>query len=294
MVKQTQIDNEITLFTANYSNVNAVLIEYDTFLVCIDTLLLPADSRELASAIISRKKPLQYLINTHGHSDHCLGNRVLAQTGTFLIAHEKYALTNWAESAFLKNIPTKIKASQIMPPNITFSQNLLIPECDLQILHTPGHSPDASVINLPVKKLLITGDTILNSDSDQIAIPYFYWGDLDKMLSSLEMLSSLNTHKILPGHGNPCSSNKIQYDILYLHNFKKRMDDFLEANEYLTVDQLKEMAFIEIGADDCLPGTNKEDFWVPKMHQLNIERYIEWKIEGKSIETLNFPYHNDI
>jgi hypothetical protein len=67
------------------------------------------------------------------------------------------------------------------------------------------------------------------------------------------------------------------------------MDDFLEKNDYLTVSQMIELAYIQIGAEDCLPGTQKEDFWVPKMHNLNLERYIEWKVEGKSVMTLDFP-----
>jgi hydroxyacylglutathione hydrolase len=231
---------------------------------------------------------LQYLINTHGHSDHIFGNRYLRQPGTYIIAHEKYALTNWAEGAFLKNVPTRINSTKVLPPDITFSDKFNIPACDLEIIHTPGHTPDASVIYLPKKKMLITGDTILNSDSDQIAVPYFYWGDLDDMLSSLLKLADMQIDLILPGHGVPCHGSKIKRDIQYLQNFKLLMDDFLKQNEYLTVDQLKEFAYTQIGAEDCLPGTRKEDFWVPKMHNLNLERYIEWKIEDKSVYSLTF------
>ncbi len=287
-MKQTKIDNEITLFSAKDSFVNAVLIEYDTFQVCIDTLHLPTDSKELSSFILSKNKPLKYLINTHGHSDHCFGNRTLYQPGTYLISHEKYLLTNLAERAFLKNVPTRISSSKIMQPDITFSEKLNIPECDMQIIHTPGHSPDASVIYLAEKKLLITGDTVLNSDSELIAIPYFYWDDLDLMLSSLEKLSEMDIGKILTGHGNPCQYNKIEKDILYLKNFKRLMDEFMDMNALMTIDQMKEMTFMQISAEDCLPGTNKKDFWVLKMHQLNQERYIEWKINGKSVESLAF------
>jgi hydroxyacylglutathione hydrolase len=293
MLKQTKIDNEIIFFTAEHSNVNAVLIENVDFLICIDSLQIPSDSKALSSYINSLAKPLKYLINTHGHSDHISGNRFLKQPSTYIISQERYALTNWSEKAFLKNVSPRINPNRLLQPDIVFSQNLNIPECNLQIIHTPGHTPDASVVYLPDKKILITGDTILNSDSNQIAVPFFYYGDLDIMISSLKRLLILNIDTILPGHGIPCPANKIGKDILYLENFKRLMDDFLEKNSYLTVIQLKEMAFIQIGAEDCIPGTNKKDFWVPKMHQLNIERYIEWKMDGSSVYTLNFPKANN-
>ncbi|HNX01907.1 MAG TPA: MBL fold metallo-hydrolase [Candidatus Cloacimonadota bacterium] len=294
MINKARIDQQITIYSSEQSHVNAIVIETEKHLVCIDTLHRPADSKELASQILSHDKPLKYLINTHGHSDHCLGNRFLKQQETFILAHEKFARTALAESAFLKNTSKRLSIDRILQPDICFKSDIQLPDSNIEVHHAPGHSPDSIIVHLPNKKIIVAGDTVLNGEIGKITVPYIYWGDLEQMQSTLQKIVDLQPEIIIPGHGLPCDMEKIQTDITYLKNLKEKLDELLELYQGEQVDKLKEMAYTSIGIEECLPDNKLKDFWVPKMHQLNIERYIEWKIQGISVDTLDFSNHNDI
>jgi glyoxylase-like metal-dependent hydrolase (beta-lactamase superfamily II) len=65
----------------------------------------------------------------------------------------------------------------------------------LQVLHTPGHSPDSLCYYLESEGVLFTGDTILGASTTSV-------NDLSDYLQSLKRLRDLpNLHVICPGHG---------------------------------------------------------------------------------------------
>jgi ribonuclease/clavin/mitogillin len=65
----------------------------------------------------------------------------------------------------------------------------------LQVLHTPGHSPDSVCYYLEAEGVLFSGDTILGASTTTVV-------DLSDYLASLERLRHLpNLRLICPGHG---------------------------------------------------------------------------------------------
>jgi glyoxylase-like metal-dependent hydrolase (beta-lactamase superfamily II) len=59
-------------------NANSVFIINDSDVLVVDTTLTPGSARELLAVL--RKlttKPVKYVVNTHWHDDHIMGNRVL-------------------------------------------------------------------------------------------------------------------------------------------------------------------------------------------------------------------------
>ncbi|MFL6337313.1 MAG: MBL fold metallo-hydrolase [Pyrinomonadaceae bacterium] len=73
-------------------NANSVFIINDDDVIVVDTTLTPGTAKEELAAL--RKltdKPVRYVINTHWHDDHVLGNSVYrdAFPGADFIAHEK-------------------------------------------------------------------------------------------------------------------------------------------------------------------------------------------------------------
>jgi cyclase len=71
-------------------NANSVFIINENDVVVVDTTLTPSSAKELLSAL--RKlttKPVKYVVNTHWHDDHIMGNQVFraAFPGVEFIAH---------------------------------------------------------------------------------------------------------------------------------------------------------------------------------------------------------------
>jgi cyclase len=58
-------------------NANSVFIINDTDVVVVDTTLTPGTAKELLAALHKlTNKPVRYVINTHWHDDHIMGNQV--------------------------------------------------------------------------------------------------------------------------------------------------------------------------------------------------------------------------
>lgn len=61
-------------------NANSVFIINAEDVVVVDTTLTPGSAREALAALRKlTNKPVKYVVNTHGHDDHIMGNQVYAQ-----------------------------------------------------------------------------------------------------------------------------------------------------------------------------------------------------------------------
>ena len=243
-------------------DVNAYLILQNEYTVIVDSLLLPRDSRKLSEIAASYGKPVKYLINTHFHSDHCLGNLYLKQPETIQINQENYWNTILSERRMIHLKHYKpIDKSRLTIPEVTFEDSYILD--DIVIIHTPGHSPDSSCIYLPAEKVLIAGDTVINNTSGDYSLPYFYWGSSEDLMSSLQKLLDLNIETIYSGHGYPLnSSDKIKTDLAYLKNLIKFVNDL--DNQHLSSQEIAQ----KITISSCLNSNQKPA--VPQVHELNI------------------------
>lgn len=120
---------------------------------------------------------LEYIINTHTHFDHVLGNEQLK------------ALTN-ARIVMHKNSE--------MEKDVAVDDGDIITLGDLKIrvLHTPGHSKDS--ICLLAENRLFTGDTLFVGSCGRVDLP---GGDATELYESLKRLASLGDDiEVYPGH----------------------------------------------------------------------------------------------
>ncbi len=263
-----EISPKVTLLQAKNSFLNSTVIEGEKSLLIIDTLLLPKDSKELYQFCLTKNKPVKYIINTHWHSDHCYGNRFFDSFSPLIIAQNYFLNTIESE----KNVIAPNKANIINKdllrfPNITFSKEIRIPEFDLIITHAPGHSYDSTRIYSTEEDLYWTGDNLLNSNDNKIAIPYFFWGDPDAHLRELKNLAKEKPRKIIPGHGLPCGLEKLEKDIIYIQNL---LFNFSKIPSQCEAGQLPSIR-------ESYPSQKDEEFWVEKMHDLNLQKLISMR-----------------
>ena len=264
MISEITQNGRIVQIRAKILDVNAYIINFPEFLIVIDSLLLPGDSQKLAALAESYHKPVKYLINTHFHSDHCLGNRYLKQHNTIQINQQEYWDTITRERTMINPKRSKrIDHKRLTRPEITFTDEFILD--DIILLSTPGHSPDSICIYLPSEKALISGDTILNNAAGKYSLPYFFWGDAQFLIASMEKLLTLDIITIYSGHGYPLQGNtKIRSDLTYLRNLIAEVNK--RKSQQLTSSQLAE----HIPITSCLNSTLKPA--VPQVHKLNIRQ----------------------
>ncbi|MCF7920862.1 MAG: MBL fold metallo-hydrolase [Candidatus Cloacimonetes bacterium] len=271
MIEEIKTYGRVIQIRSRTLAVNAYIIIYDEYLVIVDSLLLPADSKELLKTALSYDKPLRYLINSHYHSDHCLGNRILKQADTIQINQQDYWDTIVRERAMLH--PRKYKPideTRLTKADITINKDYLeLP--DLMILLTPGHSPDGLCCYVPSQKALLAGDTIISNTTAKYNLPYFYWGSCAELILSLEKLACFEIEQIFSGHGNPVRSEKLYSDLKYLNNLRNRFNEYnlMGLSESEITRKLSLNTFLD----------NKIEVAVPSVHELNIQRLL---IESRS------------
>ncbi len=159
----------------------------------------PAGDEDRIIKIIedSGLEPL-YILNTHAHADHILGNKKLRDYfGIPVCMHEE-------EKRFFSNEEVRrqmekelgIKTDFFVDKELKDGEILPLGDCNIEVIHTPGHSP-GSVCFL-IEKNLFTGDTLFVGAAGRTDI---IGGSLDTLLSSLKKIIQLPADTVIwPGH----------------------------------------------------------------------------------------------
>lgn len=136
------------------------------------------DLKNIEQAIKRNDLKIKYIVNTHHHIDHTLGNEAMAKlTGAKIIQHE---------ASELKHDLT-----------VTDGDKITFGDSELSIIHTPGHSKDS--ICLVGDGKIFSGDTLFVGNCGRIDLPGGSSKDLYRSL--FEIISNLDDNLVLyPGH----------------------------------------------------------------------------------------------
>ncbi|MDR1155324.1 MAG: MBL fold metallo-hydrolase [Bacteroidales bacterium] len=143
-----------------------------------------------------------WLINTHGHFDHVIGNAFVCRTWQVKTAAHRGDLF-LMEKAYRQGEIFGFTVEQPNTPEVFLDEGNTIvfgDDVSLQVRHIPGHSPGSIVLYAPERKWIIVGDVLFNGSIGRSDLP---GGDYDLLIEGIEeKLMTLPRHTVVhPGHG---------------------------------------------------------------------------------------------
>lgn len=170
----------------------------------IDTGGSPRIGAELRAAIRKLTDlPILYVINTHVHPDHILGNAAFKDDHPTFVGHEKLAdAMVQRKDAYLRNQPGWVGAdaagSELIPPSLAVAgtQTIDLGGRSLQLTaHPAAHTNNDLTIFDTTTATLWTGDLLFVERTPS------FDGDLKGWLQAIAQLRSIPAVRAIPGHG---------------------------------------------------------------------------------------------
>ncbi|MBA5941826.1 MAG: MBL fold metallo-hydrolase [Methanophagales archaeon] len=141
---------------------------------------------------------IDLIIITHLHPDHCGATAALKEVSGAKVAlhssqREYFDVMAEESRKFLGTC-----SIEKFNADLVLGERLSLGTLELDIMHTPGHSPCSICFYVEVKKILICGDLVFERGVGRTDLPF---GDAEELKNSIEMVSGRDTKLLLPGHG---------------------------------------------------------------------------------------------
>ena len=170
-------------------------------------------------------QPVRWVINSHSHADHWLGNAAFANAGAEVLS------TGPSLAAMKEDGQGVVDAFSRMTEGATGSSNILYPTSLLAqkekrklggvdvefIFSNDGHSPGDILMWLPKQKIIFGGD-VLSSDWMPIMTPR---GNIPNLINTLNTVVKLNPAIVLTGHGKVTTVKSVIRDAKLLDSVWK-------------------------------------------------------------------------
>jgi cyclase len=200
---------------------------------------------------IAKHGDVTYLINTNHHFDHSVGNYffsgdIIVHEGTMkkLLAEDRIE----ACESFVKLIgPSSRMLVEVMEkgyyfikkPTFSYSDKMTIYLGGeiFELIHIHGHTGNETIIYMPRKKVLFSGDNVCTSGIPNLSESYpLEW------LDALKSMEEMDVEVLVPGHGtigNMDSIKKFRTELNSLLNrVRKKIDE-----GFIRDDIIKEVSF---------------------------------------------------
>ena len=228
----------------------------------------------LKSALGSR--PLDQLVNTHLHSDHCGGNALLQSTYTHLKTlippGEATAVANWDVDAL------SYEATGQECPRFTYSdllqsgQSLAMANLHWEIMSAPGHDPHSIILFEPAHRILISADALWANGFGVVFPEMEGLAAFDEVASTLDLIESLRPRWIIPGHG------AVFRDVdAALATARQKLDGFVQ----------NPAKHAKYGAKVLLK------YKLLELKQVELDTFIDWASKVPYFQTLHRTYSAD-
>ena len=216
--------------------------------------------------------PISYVINTHVHDDHWLGNAYYAEIGVKIIGSAAFKDEPKVEMTRMqKRITPEAYAKTTQEFPVEFVENKKILNIDGKKVHLisvnkKAHTDSDLFVYIPQEKIVFVGDLVFND-----RVPSIRDGNLKGWIETLDEIRAMDVEFIIGGHGEIVDRSSIDMTYNYIKTLRERVASLIEDGEgiadvvnMVTMDKFKDVNFYD------------------SMHRQNVEiayRMLEWESE---------------
>lgn len=209
------------------------------------------------------KLPVKFVINTHDHDDHWLGNNFYKSKGALLMGPKTYeqnvilGMSTRMENSVGKETyagTEVVKLDRIIEQKYDFT--LGDTTFEIKQLVDQAHTKGDLIVYMPQKKVLFVGDLVFNDRLSSLRD-----GSIIGSLKALDLIDNMHAEVIVGGHGYATDANATQVFKRYLIEMKKQILEALsddvgidEITERVVMPEYKHMKLY-----DMLHGRNVFD-----------------------------------
>jgi hydroxyacylglutathione hydrolase len=137
------------------------------------------------------------IVNTHLHIDHSAANKAFKE-----LSGAKILLHPVQEKNYHSVVIDGARMFGLTAPEFTWDgtledSRLSVGGIELELILSPGHSPECICFYHRPAKVLVCGDVLFEMNTGRVDLP---GGDGDVLKKSIEALSRLDIEYLLPGH----------------------------------------------------------------------------------------------
>ena len=246
----------VTVFERGWLSSNNILIQGEGGTALIDSGYCTHAEQTLALVDSALQGcPLDLLINTHLHSDHCGGNAALQARYPALQTHIPPGHAGFVgvwDAYALSYTPTGQQCPRFaLSATLQPGTEMRLGDLQWQIHAAPGHDPHSVILFEPQSRTLVSADAMWEKGFG-VVFPELDGDDaFDDVSATLDLIEVLNPVAVIPGHGAPFAdaARAIAYARQRLNGFVQNPDKHLQyAAKVLLKFKLLEAQRLELGA----------------------------------------------
>lgn len=198
---------DVLVLERGWLSSNSVVLRGETDTAVVDSgYWTHAEQTVALVSAAAEGRPLQKLVNTHLHSDHCGGNAALQQhfpgVRTYIPPGLAAAVRNWDPVA-LTYTPT----GQHCPPFhmddvVRSGQSIRLGDRLWEVHAAPGHDPHSVVLFEPATRTLISADALWQNGFGVVFPELEGEHAFDDVARTLDLIERLGPILVIPGHGS--------------------------------------------------------------------------------------------
>ncbi len=201
----------VSVFERGWLSSNNILIQDKYAAVLIDSGYCTHAEQTLA--LLHQRlcgRPLDWLINTHLHSDHCGANAALQklfpELRTSIPPGLSTQVAQWDATALTYSTTGQQCPAFTFTDVLASEQRLEFGESVWQVHAAPGHDPHAIMLFEPVARILISGDALWERGFGVVFPELEGTQAFSEVGVTLDLIESLKPRTVIPGHGRVFTS----------------------------------------------------------------------------------------
>ncbi len=219
-----------------------------------------------------KKLPVSYVIDSHVHDDHWLGNSYYVTLGAKIIGSKAFQeLPKLDKTRMQRRISPEAyqQTKQIFPTLFVDKEKVLAingKKIYIKSVNHKAHTNSDLYVYIPSQKTVFVGDLVFNQ-----RLPSLRDGDINGWIEALDAIKKMNVKYIVGGHGKNIDKHAVDFTYTYLTILKNEV-----------TKRLKEGEGIEDVVNEVTMKKYKNIPFYNSIHRQNVEtvyRTLEWDVE---------------